>query len=213
MTPDVDLVRQSFTEGTLAVEGPNERTVACVREFGCRAYAEIGVYLGATAQEVAEVLGGEGELHLFDYADRLRPVVERLRALGHGNVVAHPNSRKVLDSYNWSLMKLLRDGGGARFDYVFLDGAHTWALDALAFLLVDRLLVPGGYVDFDDYPWTLARSPSMNPRTFPPTSRLYTQEQIEARQVALVIDVLVRPDGRWEEIVENKVFRKREAAA
>jgi hypothetical protein len=125
----------------------------------------------------------------------------------------HANSRKVLDSYNWSLMKLLRDGAAGRFDYVFIDGAHTWALDALAFLLVDRLLAPGGYVDFDDYTWTLAHSPSMSPEAFPPTDRLYTREQIEARQVALVVDLLVRSDPRYEEVVENKVFRKREAPA
>jgi hypothetical protein len=127
---------------------------------------------------------------------------------GHRNVTAHPNTRKVFDSYNWSLMELLRDGDGPAFDYVFIDGAHTWALDALAFLLVDRLLAPGGYVDFDDYHWTLARSPSMSPEAFPPTSKLYTEEQIAERQVALVVDLLVRPDGRYDEVVENKIFRK-----
>ena len=65
-----------------------------------------------------------------------------------------PTRGALMDSYNWSLMQLLAEHGGRCFDYVFLDGAHTWALDALAFLLVDRLLTPGGYVDFDDYGWT-----------------------------------------------------------
>lgn len=211
MTPDLDQVEQSFTRGTLAVDGPNEQTVAFFRSTDCRAYAELGVYLGGTAEQIAEHLAGAGEIHLFDYADRVAPVYERLRKRGHENVVAHPNTRKVLDSYNWSLMRLLREDGPARvrFDYVFIDGAHTWALDALAFLLVDRLLAPGGYVDFDDYGWSLANSPSMNPATFPATRRLYSPEQIEERQVALVVDLLVRADGRYEEVVENKVFRKR----
>ncbi|MGB2711212.1 MAG: class I SAM-dependent methyltransferase [Conexibacter sp.] len=213
MSPDADLLEESFTRGELAVEGPNERTVAFFRSTHCRVYAELGVYLGGTAQEIAAQLAGEGQIHLFDYADRVGPVAERLRELGHRNVVAHPNTRKALDSYNWSLMKLLREGRAGSFDYVFIDGAHTWAFDALAFLLVDRLLAPGGYVDFDDYDWTLARSPSMNPETFPTTSRLYTPEQIAEPQVALVVDVLVRAGGRYEELVENKVFRKREAAA
>ena len=213
MSPDADVVEQSFTEGPLAVEGPNEQTVAFFRASGCCVYGELGVYLGGTAQEIAAHLGGEGEIHLFDYEDRVLPVAERLRALGHANVVVHPNTRKVLDSYNWSLMKLLRDGAAGSFDYVFVDGAHTWALDALAFLLVDRLLAPGGYVDFDDYFWTLARSPSMRPEAFPPTSRLYTPEQIEQPQVSLVIDVLVRGDARYEEVVEHKIFRKRAGAA
>jgi predicted O-methyltransferase YrrM len=205
-------VAESFTHGALAVEGPNERTVALVRESGARVYAEVGVYLGATAEAVAEALGPEGELHLLDFEDRVLPVAERLRARGFANVVAHANSRRALDSYNWSLMKLLREGRAGSFDYVFLDGAHTWAHDALAFLLVDRLLAPGGHVDFDDYGWTLARSPSMNPDAFPSTRRLYTDEQIAEPQVALVVDLLVRGDPRYEEVVPDKLFRKRRDA-
>jgi hypothetical protein len=51
----------------------------------------------------------------------------------------------------------------------------------------------------------------MNPDVFPATAKLYTDEQIEERQVALVVDLLVRPDPRYEEVVENKIFRKRAA--
>jgi predicted O-methyltransferase YrrM len=201
-------VAESYTHGPLLVEGANERTVEAVRATGARVYMEVGVYLGATAEAVAGVLGEEGELHLLDFADRVEPVAERLRAAGHPHVVAHANSRRALDSYNWSLMKLLRDGRAESFDYVFLDGAHTWAHDALAFLLVDRLLKPGGHVDFDDYGWTLARSPSMSPDVFPVTRQLYSEEQIETPQVALVVDLLVRADPRYEEVVEGKLFRK-----
>jgi predicted O-methyltransferase YrrM len=198
-----------FPEADLKVDGPNERTVAFFAASGCRRYAEIGVYRGQTARRIAELLGGRGELHLFDFADRLELVVEALRAAGHRNVVAHANSRRLLDSYNWSLMKLLAARREPLFDYVFIDGAHTWALDALAFCLVDRLLRPGGIVDFDDYAWTLGGSPSMCPEAFPDVRRLYTDEQIACRQVALVVDLLVRRDGRYEEIVPNKAFRKR----
>lgn len=34
------------------------------------------------------------------------------------------------------------------------------------------------------------------------------QEQIDAQQVALVVDLLVRRDGRYEEVVPHKVYRK-----
>jgi predicted O-methyltransferase YrrM len=198
-----------FPDSDLNVERPNERTVAFFAESGCRRYAEIGVYKGHTAARIAELLGGDGEIHLFDYADRVEPVAEALRAAGHRNVVAHPNSRRLLDSYNWSLMRVLAEHGGSAFDYVFIDGAHTWAHDALAFALADRLLASGGYMDFDDYRWSLRASPTMNPDAFPEVERLYTDEQIDARQVALVVDLLVRADARYEEIVSDKVFRKR----
>lgn len=209
MTERADVVDPPFTRSDLMVDGPNTTTVQFFRASGCRRYAELGVYLGDTAEQIADHLAGDGEIHLFDYEDRVDVVAERLRAAGHHNVVAHPNTWRTLDSYNWSLMSVLRQGGAPPFDYVFIDGAHTWAFDALAFLLVDRLLAPGGYVDFDDYHWTLARSPSMRPEAFPPTRRLYTDEQIREPQVALVVDLLVRPDGRYEEVVENKIFRKR----
>jgi predicted O-methyltransferase YrrM len=205
------LVKQAYPLSELNVEGPNGTTVEFFGSTGSRAYAELGVYKGYTAARIAEQLAGEGEIHLFDYEDRLVEAAARVRATGHTNVIEHPNSRRIMDSYNWSLMRLLAEHGEPIFDYVFIDGAHTWMLDALAFLLVDRLLRVGGYVDFDDYAWTLAGSPSMKPEVFPDVCRLYSSEQIEERQVALVVDLLVRPDPRYEELLENKVFRKREA--
>ena len=200
-------VARAFPETALQVTGPNEQTVAFFAESGCSRYAEIGVYEGDTALAVADALAGSGEVHLFDFEDRTQAVAQRLRAAGHANVVEHPNSRRLLDSYNWSLMQVLRESDGPAFDYVFLDGAHTWVHDALAFLLVDRLLEPGGYVDFDDYVWTLRDSPSMNPTAFPEVRRLYSDEQIAERQVQLVVELLVRGHG-YEEVVANRIFQK-----
>ncbi|CAA9526108.1 MAG: hypothetical protein AVDCRST_MAG13-3750 [uncultured Solirubrobacteraceae bacterium] len=202
-----------YPETALNVQGANEATVAFFASTGCRRYAEIGVYEGETALRIAEVLGGEGVVHLFDYEDRVAAVAARLAAAGHRNVVAHPNSRRLLDSYTWSLGRLLEASSEPPLDYVFLDGAHTWVHDALAFFLADRLLVPGGYLDLDDYAWSLAASPTMNPRAFPDVERLYTDEQIATRQVAQVVDVLVRRDPRYDEVVPNKIFRKRQVPA
>jgi predicted O-methyltransferase YrrM len=201
-------VARAFPETALQVTGPNEQTVAFFAESGCSRYAEIGVYEGDTALAVADALAGSGEVHLFDFEERTQAVARRLRAAGHANVVEHPNSRRLLDSYNWSLMRMIEAAGGApAFDYVFIDGSHTWAHDALAFLLVDRLLEPGGYVDFDDYGWTLRDSPSMNPAAFPEVRRLYSDEQIEEPQVRLVVELLVRDRG-YQEVVANRIFRK-----
>ena len=117
----------AYTLAPLNVDGPNLRTVEFFASTGCKVYAELGVYRGDTAGRIADLLAGEGEVHLFDYEDRVLPVAEALARRGHRNVVAHPNTRRTLDSYNWSLMKLLRDAERPIFD--------TWALDALAFLL------------------------------------------------------------------------------
>ena len=202
------LVAHAFPTSELNVSGANDGTVDFFATTNCLRYAEIGVYEGDTAMSIARHLAGRGEIHLFDFDDRVNHAARRLRGAGHRNVIAHPNSRLLLDSYNWSLMRVLAEHEEPVFDYVFLDGAHTWALDALAFLLVDRLLRPGGYLDFDDYTWSLRHSPSMNPAVFPDVDRLYTGEQIDEPQVALVVDLLVRRDPRYTEVIPNKIFRK-----
>lgn len=199
-----DLHQQEFL-----VTGPNEATVSFVEQVAPLDVAEIGIYRGDTSLEIARRLPADGTLHLFDFEPRVREVTERLRADGFTRVVGHPNSAKGLDSYNWSLMKVLRDHPEPAFDYVFLDGAHTWHVDALAFLLSDRLLRDGGHIDFDDYTWTLGDSPTMSPAVHLPTAELYTDEQIAEPHVRLVVDLLVRRDPRYEEVVPNKIFRKR----
>jgi predicted O-methyltransferase YrrM len=195
--------QQSFRVGR-----PNHRTVELVRQFEPSVVAEIGIYEGGTSLELARCLDGRGELHLFDFEPRVRDVTHRLAEAGHTNVVGHGNSDRGLDSYNWSLMQVLREHPEPVFDYVFLDGAHTWPVDALAFCLVDRLLRVGGHVDFDDYAWTLGASPTMKPEVNPDTALLYTDEQIAEAHVALIVDLLVRRDDRYEEVVPDKLFRK-----
>ena len=75
-------------------------------------------------------------------------------------------------------------------------------------LLLNRLLKVDGYIDFDDYEWSLDRSPSQNPAVLPLTAELYTEGQIRDRPVALVVDLLVKRDPRYVEVVSNQIFRK-----
>lgn len=194
---------------TLNVTMPNHETIDLVQRSRAKTIAEIGVYEGHTSEALAEITRARGgTLHLFDFQERIDPLVARLRAAGHDHVVGHGNSKKLMDSYNWSLMRLLRDGG-PEFDYVFLDGSHYWGIDALTFFLVDKMLADGGILDFDDYTWSLAESVTLNPGVFPETAELHTPEQIEARQVSLVVDLLVKPDERYTEVVPDKAYRKR----
>lgn len=196
-----------YPAANLAVS-PADRTISFVKTINVRSIAEIGTYKGGTSLELAKYLNNDGELHLFDFEDLLRPVIKHLTSLGYRNIHAHPNSRKMMDSYNWSLMKILQAHDHPIFDYIFLDGAHVWAVDALTFLLCDRLLKVGGYIDFDDYDWTIQNSPSMNPVSFPPTQSMFTEEQIKTRQVALIVDLLVRRRPNYKEVFTNKIYQK-----
>ena len=58
-------------------------------------------------------------------------------------------------------MRLLISNPPPIYDYIYVDGSHAWEIDGLAFFLLDRLLKPGGYMDFDDYGWSMAASPAL----------------------------------------------------
>lgn len=191
----------------LAVSNHNHQTVEFIQKTQCRFIAEFGIYKGYTSIEFARFLNGRGELHLFDYEDRVKEVAGAIRSAGFNNIKTFGSSYKLLDSYNWALSEVLKQHPDPIYDYVFLDGAHTWAVDALTTLLVDKLLVVGGYLDFDDYDWTLKDS-SLDPKAFPLTRKLYTDAQIAADQVRMICDLLVRRDARYREVVPNKIFQK-----
>jgi predicted O-methyltransferase YrrM len=192
----------------VAVSEANSKTMDFIKDKRCRMIAELGVYQGHTSMAFAKYLNGEGSLHLYDFHDRVRTVAAKLEHAGFQNVQFFACSYRYRDSYNWALGKAIATHGESIYDYIFLDGAHDWAIDALAALLSDRLLKVGGYLDFDDYTWTLAESPSLNPQVFPLTAKLYTQEQIETQQVKMVVDVLIKRDPRYREVVKDKIFQK-----
>ncbi|WBU53117.1 hypothetical protein [Paracoccus sp. SCSIO 75233] len=168
-------------------------------------YAEFGIYKADTSRHICEKFPN-ATLFLFDFEDAISTAKEKLS--NYGNKIHYfPNSQKYNDSYNWSLMKLIEQNHAPIFDYCFLDGAHTVALDALNFFLCDKLLRPGGHMDFDDYSWRL-RGSSLDPSKVSDISLQYTEEQIDAYQVKMIVDLLVKRDDGYSEVIQNKVYRK-----
>jgi Methyltransferase domain len=170
-------------------------------------FAEFGVWKGATTGQLAKFLDHKGELHLFDYEDTVTELKNKLAGANFTNITAWGSSYRHLDSYNWNLRLILEHHRNLRFDYIFLDGAHTWAVDALTFMLCDLVLNVGGYIDFDDYGWRL-RGSSLDPQRVPVTAELYTDAQIDDFQVKAIVDLLVRSRGTYREIVKNRLFQK-----
>jgi predicted O-methyltransferase YrrM len=169
--------------------------------------AEFGIWRGATSLKFAEFLANQGQLDLFDFEDRVTAVARELKARGFDNVHAHGSSYKHVDSYNWSLKRVLERHTQPIWDFIYLDGAHTWAIDALTFFLADILLKVGGVIVFDDCGWTL-RNSSLDPRRIPAIGEQYTDEQIDAQQVRLIIELLVRRNPHYREIAKNYAFLK-----
>lgn len=96
------------------------------------------------------------------------------------------------NSYTWELMKLIRqhtrDGRCEPFlDFCYIDGAHAWEPDGLAFFLVDKLLKVDGWILFDDIHWTFAESTIAGEQWV----RELPDDQRETPHIRLVFDLLV----------------------
>jgi len=166
--------------------------------------AEIGIGIGATSKHIAELLNNRGEYHLYDFEGRAKALMNDLSAIGYYNVKIFENSRRHWDSYHWSLLDRVRNCQKEVYDYIYLDGAHTFLHDCLAYILCDKLLKVNGVIDFDDYYWRFLGSAHMSNTR----DEFMTQEQIEERQIKLVIDLFVKNNSRYEEVSPNKAYRK-----
>ncbi len=181
------------------------------RALKVASYAEIGVGEGNTVLKVCELLKPNSSVYLFDFAERVDAVSEKIESAfpGKFKIYKQGNSSKLRDSYCWSLVDLISKNPKKQiFDYVYIDGAHDLTIDGLSFYLVDILLRKGGYMEFDDYEWTILKSPSVNPKIKPQNDEHYTEEQVAIPHVKLIIDNLVKTHLNYKEIVKNRVYQK-----
>lgn len=157
---------------------------------------ELGFAMGASASYVAGALDelGRGRLTAVDRVDApfehptIEGVLASLDLTGWVEVVREPRS------YTWFLMRQLEIADHPRYDFVFIDGGHTWDLDGFAFLLVDRLLRPGGWILFDDLDWSFERSPTQRDKV---EVRALPEEEQVTLQLRKVWDLLVKPHPRY----------------
>ncbi len=156
-----------------------------------RSILELGFKHGVSTSFMAAALArsGGGSIVTIDLesARALRPNVEQfLDRIGERDrvqVFYEPTS------YTWRLMKFLDEDPTPRYNLCYLDGAHDWFVDALAFFLVDRLLKPGGWIIFDDIDWTYASSPTLRDSEH---VRQMPEEERTTAQVGKIYDLLVK---------------------
>lgn len=132
-----------------------------VRATKPRRVLELGFAHGTSSCYIAAALeeNNFGSMLTIDHvrAQNREPNIHQL--LEKTNLSPFVEARFCERTYNWELMKLIdqqtKDGLITPiFDFVFIDGGHTWDSDGFAFLLIDRLLRQDGWVLFDDVLWT-----------------------------------------------------------
>jgi predicted O-methyltransferase YrrM len=155
---------------------------------------ELGTGFGATACVMAAALDeiGGGRLVTVDISLHQPVNVEVLMEhVGLDNSLVDV----VVDNlgYNWYLPDLIKQQtkqGRCQpmFDFCLLDGAHEWEPDALAFHLVSRLLKIGAWIAVDDLNFNLRMIPTQREPYIH-----YTDRELDAYQMAMVFDIVVRP--------------------
>jgi predicted O-methyltransferase YrrM len=128
---------------------------------GAQDILELGFAHGVSTCYIAAALDerGAGSVTTIDFETAKDNVPNIFTLLEQTNLSQYVSPVLTDTSYIWELMELIErqteDGiCHPKFDFCFIDGAHTWEVDGFAFFLVEKLLRPGGWLLFDDVYWT-----------------------------------------------------------
>ncbi len=167
-----------------------ERLTNLMQSYNVSNVLELGFAHGVSSCYIAAALKrmGNGHLTTIDLQhsrERNPNISELLTKTGLTEYVTYYFEET---SYNWRLMKFLDQKPQPEFDFCYLDGAHNWFVDGLAFYLVNQMLKPSGWIVFDDLNWTYAKSPS-----YTKTGLISTipEEQRDVPQVKKIFELLV----------------------
>ncbi len=187
------------TRVVLLAEATLREVYQCVIATRSRDCLELGTGHGATTCVIAAALEeiGGGTITTIDHKpDRKHNISELAQVTGmqrHVRAIVHPAG------YDWTLMGMLRAQTAAGrcepcVDFCYLDGAHEWVTDALAALLVIRLLRPGGWLMMDDLNFRLRGSHPGWERELGHK----TKEELDTPQIGMVFDLLVKTHSDLE---------------
>ena len=162
-----------------------------VTEHDARDVLEIGFLHGKSSAYFAAILEDLGRGHLTtidrEGARRRTPNIENvLASLGLAHRVTPIYAHR---SYTWELGKMIRATPRPQFDLCYFDGGHTWDVTGYGFVLVDMLLRPGGWIVFDDIPWTVEAAMKKRSSVPRPWKNMGADER-STPAVKLVFDLL-----------------------
>ncbi len=188
-----DEVTDKFRKVPFMKEKQAEYIKFFIKTFGLYNVLELGFAHGESSAYIAAIIedNGSGKLTTIDKANAIyrEPPIEQVLSdldLRHWVNVVYAER-----SYTWELGKMIKQDSKPFFDLCYLDAGHTWDVTGFGFVLIDMLLKPGGWIIFDDLDWTLAYSIKRNPEKEAQISKRYSQDEINAKGVRMVWDILV----------------------
>ena len=164
--------------------------------------AEVGVDRGATTSEVAKLLNEHDIYDLFDLDCTFFRDKENFNGRFKPKLIKHQSTKLIFDSYAWEIAQILKTQSAENaiapiWDAVYLDGAHTFNVDAPATVCLKELVKVGGYLVLDDMNWTLSGSQTCNTQFM---RERFTDEQFKVPHVKLIADLFMRTDKRFTEV-------------
>lgn len=168
----------------------------------CQNILELGFEHGVSTCYLAAALDeiGSGLITTIDLEDAREVTPNIVYLLSRLNLSEYVKVYYEQTSYLWRLMKFIEQNPDPIFDICYIDGAHSWFVDGFAFFLVDKLLIPGGWIIFDDLDWTYKTSSELKNtkmvKTMPP-------EEKETAQIRKVYELLARPHPGYGEFMEK----------
>jgi len=159
-------------------------------------FYEIGVGVGATTLPVAERMNNSGKILLFSREKDVLELASDLFVRGYTNVDSSWGSPgNTYSGYHFELARGAVEKQLPYFDLAYIDGGHVFHLDAPATCVLKNLCKIGGYMIFDDYNWSLEKSPTNNPTRRPATAKEYDIRQIKTSHVQLVCKLFMDTDS------------------
>lgn len=157
---------------------------------------ELGFSHGKSSAVIAQALeeNCKGKLFTLDLPSALGHDKNIHYVLNNLGLAHRVEVRTDSEGFHWTLMDMLSDPHCPKYDFVFLDGAHTWVGTGFAFLLVERFLRPGAWLVFDDVFWTIKGHQDRRTAKGRAASSVYantTDRERTTQQVRKVFDLLV----------------------
>jgi predicted O-methyltransferase YrrM len=173
-------------------------------EHDVRDILEIGFYHGKSSAYFAAILEdlGRGHLVTIDRENALHREPDIMRVLSTLDLTHRVTPVFAERSFTWELGKMLQGKPLPQFDLCYFDGDHTWDGTGFGFVLVDRLLRPGGWIVFDDLPWTMEAAMKTRAK-IPRYWRACSEDERAAAGVNMVFELLVPQLGYTDIRIAN----------
>ncbi len=182
---------------------------------------ELGCGIGTSACYMSAALSvlGRGKITSIDRNPDLPEWIDKTFAKVPDTLRQYHELILSETSYNdelmWMIESQTRDGTCQPvYDFCFLDGAHTWEVDACAIFLAEKLLNPGKWLLLDDLTWTMAGSADLqrNMKSRVPLRLQQTQQVMKVFKLCVAqhpdfTDFTIDGDWGWARKIKGQESR------